>query len=317
MKRKVLLFVICLTIFLLALAACASKTKNLSENTFSLSSLKGEIGAFSAVSPKEDMITLTVPEFSWSQAANAETYTLEVASSDDFDIEDPYYLKKTGIIETHFSVAAALKLKNKTYYWRVYAVNADTERLFSDEVQTFYYKANEQEEVEIDIGYVDDWTVHKDGSKATLGIDKKNFFGNEKEKDSLTVTFEEEDTNRGEGYEDTDGWIVVTKSEEVELYGVDAFYFNFYYAGNDSEIYFRVVDEDNEYWHAPIKLANNAKQTIIIRFDEFTLRTKGGTPIQNQVFNYNYIKSFELVFEKSFGDGVAYFSDLRAINYAK
>ncbi len=315
MKKKILIVVICLLIAVAVLAACSSEKKNLSSNEFQPTSLKGEIGAFSAVSPKDNFVTLTVPEFSWTAASNAETYTLEIASSDEFDAEDKTYFKKTGITTTAFKIGAALKTKNKTYYWRVTAVNSNNTKLFSDEVQSFYYQANLQEEVPIDIAYADEWKVHDVGSKATVAIDKHNFFGTGK--DSLTVKFDEEDTNQGPGFEESDGWIVVTHSRESEFYGVDAFYFNFYYAGNDSEIYFRVVDEDNEYWNAPIKLANNAKQTIIIRFDEFTLRTKGGTPIQNQVFDYNYIKSFELVFEKSFGDGIAYFSDLRAINYAK
>ncbi|MCR4725920.1 MAG: hypothetical protein K5753_01710 [Clostridia bacterium] len=315
MKKKILIVVLCLLAAALVFGACAKEKKDYASNAFNPTEVKGEIGDFSAVSPKDNAVTLTVPVFSWTAANKAETYTLEIASTDEFDPEDKTYFKKIGITTTSFTIGAALKTKNKTYYWRVTAVNSDHSKPFSDEVQSFYYQANMQEEVPIEIAYADEWTVHEVGSKATVGIDKKDFFGNGK--DSLTVKFDEEDTNRGEGFEESDGWIVVTHSHETEFYGVDAFYFNFYYAGNDSEILFRVVDEDNEYWNAPIKLANNAKQTIIIRFDEFTLRTKGGTPIQNQVFDYNYIKSFELVFEKSFGDGIAYFSDLRAINYAK
>ena len=315
MKKKIWIVLLCLLAAACVFAACAKKEKVYSSNEFSPTVQKGEIGDFSAVSPKDNAVTLTVPVFSWTAATKAETYTLEIASTEEFDAEDKTYFKKTGITTTSFTIGAALKTKNKTYYWRVSAVNSDNVKLFSDGVQSFYYQANMQEEVPIEIAYADEWTVHEVGSKATVAIDKKDFFGNGK--DSLTVKFDEEDTNQGEGFEESDGWIVVTHSHETEFYGVDAFYFNFYYAGNDSEILFRVVDEDNEYWNAPIKLANNAKQTIIIRFDEFTLRTKGGTPIQNQVFDYNYIKSFELVFEKSFGDGIAYFSDLRAINYDK
>ncbi len=315
MKKKILLIAFCLLIASLVLASCAGGEKNLSSNDFTAVSVKGEIGDFSAISPKDGMISLSVPEFSWTEAEGAESYVLEIASTEEFAADDAAYLKKTGIVDSHFRIGAAIKTKNKTYYWRVTAVNSNNAKLFSDEVQSFYYQANVQEEVAIDIAYADEWTVHEVGSKATVAIDKKDFFGNGK--DSLTVRFDEEDTNRGTGFEESDGWVVVTHSQEIEFYGVDAFYFNFYYAGNDSEIYFRVVDEDNEYWHAPIKLANNAKQTVIIRFDEFELRTKGGTPILNQVFDYNYIKSFELVFEKSFGDGIAYLSDLRAINYEK
>ena len=322
--KKVLIIISVLILALLVLTACGAKDAGaFGSNNVSYPVVDGAIGDFSAVTPVSEYETFVMPKFSWTAAANADTYELEIASSADFSEEDTVYLLKTGITSTEYILGANLKKSLKKdeegndlpYYWRVYAVNKDYRKLFANEVMTFYYKADVKDEIEMDVIYADEWKVHEVGSQAVVSVDHSDFF--ETGKDSLALSFVSEETNQGEGFEESDGWIVLTHSEEMELSGVDAFYFNFYYAGEDAEVYFRVVDEDNEYWHAPIKLANNAKQTIIIRFDEFTLRTKGMMNVANQVFDYNYLKSFELVFEHSFGDGLALLSDLRLINYEK
>ena len=315
--KKVLFIVICIMLSLLALVGCAEKEKIFASNNVTYPVVSGTLGEFSAITPlkvdEETMLEVyDVPTFSWTASQNADTYELEIASTDSFTDTDTLYYKKIGITSTEFSIGAALKKKNQTYYWRVTAVNSSGHKLLTDDSMCFYYKAKMQDQVEMDVIYSDEWTRHKDGSNAKIEVNKNNFFGTGK--NSLEITFVEEDTNQGAGYELSDGWVVYTHSEEIELYGVDAFYFNFYYAGDDADILFRVVDEDNEYWEAPIKLSNNAKQTIIIHKDQFRLHTKD-TTIANQKFDFNYLKSFEIVFEHSFGDGIAYFSDLRVINY--
>ena len=269
----------------------------------------GAIGAFELTTPAAGESVYALPVFKWTAAQNADTYEFEIASSEEFSqTYDSVYVKKTGITDTQITLTSTIKEKNARYYWRVTAVNADGKK---QSATADFYLAADEREILFDVNYADEWKVHEQGSNATISVDDSDFFGNGK--NSLVVSFVEEDTKRGIPM--SDGWIVVTHSQETEMYGVDAFYFNFYYSGNDADVFLRVVDEDNEYWHAQIKLANNAKQTVIIKFDDFELRTKGGTTIANQVFDYNYIKYVELVFEKSFGDGVAMISDLRAINY--
>ena len=283
------------------------------EANVSLSRKSGEIGAFSLVSPTDGAEFTQVPEFVWQEAPGADSYTLEICSSENYSqAEDKVYVKKTGIVSTAYRLGANLKDKNEFYYWKVTAVNADRSRVCENGGR-FYYKAETSEEIEIDLSFADEWSVHELGSEATVSVDNSDFFGNGKP--SLTVSFVEENTNKGPGNEESDGWIVITNPKEFEMYGVDAFYFNFYYSGNDAEVFIRVIDDDNEYWNAPVKLANNAKQTVIIRFDDFTLRTKGGTTIANRVFDYNHIKGVEFVYEKSFGDGVTYISDLKAVRF--
>ena len=280
----------------------------------------GEIGAFSAVTPANNATLTSIPAFTWTEAENADTYTLEIASNDEFDIADDYYIVKSGITTTTFNLQADFK-KDKHYFWRVTAKNEDHSELISGDALTFFYQATLYDEIPVSIGYADEWKVHEVGSKATVSLDHNSFFGEKgnaedmaAKKDSLRISFDSEDTQRGPEYVESNGWVVVTRSLEAEFYGPDAFYFNFYYSGNDATAYFRLIDEDNEYWYAPIKLAVNAKQTIIMRISDFTLRTKG-TPVVNEQFDYHYLKSMEIVFERVDGDGVAYFGNLKAIKY--
>lgn len=318
MKRKLLAILLSIIGAVSLFGACAKEEvirfDSFGKNEYSTQKITGEIGEFSLLTPEYGANTVTVPTFSWEQATNAETYVLEVCSSQNFSqTEDAVYVRKAGVVTTQFTISAGLKNKDATYYWRVTAVNSTDERLCSQEIGEFYLAADVDEEIAFNIDYADEWVVHKEGSKATVSIDKSNFFGDGN--NALRIAFNEEDTNQG--IPASDGWMVITHQQETELYGVDAFFFNFYYSGQDAKVFIRVVDEDNEYWNAEVKIANNAKQTVIIRFDEFTLRTKGGTTIANQVFDYNFVKYVEFVYEQSFGDGVTYISDLKAISYEK
>ena len=291
------------------------------EVTIASTELTGEIGSFSATTPVNDAVLTAIPAFKWEKAENAETYTLEIASTTEFDIStDEYYIITSGIVSNEFNLQADLK-KDKRYYWRVTAKNKDHQEVIAGDYLTFYYQAILYDEIPISIGYADEWKVHEVGSKATVSLDHNGFFADKTDaadmaakKDSLRISFDSEDTQRGPQYVESNGWVVVTRSLESEFYGPDAFCFNFYYSGNDATAYFRLIDEDNEYWYAPIKIAVNAKQTIIMRLSDFTLRTKG-TPVVNETFDYHYLKSMELVFERVDGDGVAYFGNLKAVKY--
>lgn len=299
-------FIVVLFVILAAsLVSCAAVDRNFVEISVSKNTQKP--GDFGLLTPTAEQSVTYVPTFTWQLSANADSYTFELCSSENFSQkDDDTYIKKTGITSTTYTIGANLSAKETTYFWRVTAVSgggktAKTSSFYLDSVKG---------EVAFPVDYADDWSVHKEGSNATLSVEK-DFFGDEQ--NSLKISFVQEDTKRG--VDSSDGWIVVTKSVESELYGVDSFYFNFYYSGDDAEVMFRVVDDDNEYWQVPVKVARNAKQTVIAKFDEFTLRTKGGTMIANQRFDYNHIRYVELVFEKSFGDGVAVIGNIKAVNY--
>ena len=294
----------------LVLFGCDNGTINTNKVNYVQKS--GAISGFNLQTPADNGIVESIPTFKWDVANNAEHYTLEIASSTNFSqTEDAVYIKKSGITTNEFNIGANLKYKDTTYYWRVLAINADNSKLCNGDYSSFYYKAKSDQEINFDIEYADEWTVHKEGSQADVSIDNNNFFKNNKK--SLVIKFDQEKTNKGTP--SSDGWMVITHQQEVEMYGVNAFFFNFYYSGQNARVFLRAVDEDNEYYNAEIKVANNVKQTIIMKFDEFTLRTKGGTTIANQVFDYNYIKYVEIVFEETFGDGICMISDLKAVNY--
>ena len=316
--KKLLIFLILVSIALVAVACDKAVETDGDLIDFVPAQKSGTIDAFSLTSPVADAVFTSVPTFKWKAAENADSYTLEICTSPEFaystqegnEYIKQSYIKKSGLMNNEFELTANLK-KNTKYYWRVTAVNSNRKKT-SNEVFSFTYNAVEVEEVAVSVGYADEWKVHEAGSKATVTRDQSDFFRNGK--DALRISFDSEDTQRGEQYVSYNGWVVVTRSLETEFYGIDAFYFNFYYAGNDAKAYFRVVDEDNDYWYSEIKISKNARQSVIIPLSDFIHRTNG-VSVGNSVFDYNYLRTVELVFEKVDGDGVAYFGDFRAVKY--
>ena len=280
--------------------------------TIDTSRLSGDIAAFNLTSPGDDFVTGSGFTFTWEAANNAEQYSIEIAETENFyndKLNSKVYVKENNISQNSYDLSYSLPKKDVLYYWRVTALNKDHTRL-SNQVGQFYYKSIKVSEIPIVIEDAQDWAVHKEGSKAEVEIDRNNFFDNGN-KNSLVVSFKKEDTSQGNIK--SDGWIVITKSADMELYGTDAFYMNFYYSGHDSTILIRVLDSDGEYWHQQVRVSNNAKQTIILKYDKFTLRTSG-TNIFNREFDWQRIHYFEIVFEKTFGDGVCMLSDIKAVN---
>ena len=284
---------------------------NLPANTFTPTAVSGELGDFNLVSPHNGMIAENINKFSWEASENADTYTLEICSDPNFvsDNEKIDYYKKDNIHATSFTINSLLRDTDYDYYWRVYAVNS-TGKKESSETFSFHIQAPEVDSVEFDIGEADDWSLHQDGSPAEISIDNSDFFGNGKE--SLVIKFKEEDTNHGSIK--SVGWIIVTRTIEKNTYGADSLFFNMYYSGQDSTIFVRVVDDDNEFWHIPVNVSGNSKQSIVVQFKNFEQRTRDVT-IGNLTFDYNRIKYFEIVFEETFGDGVLLLSDLKAVKY--
>lgn len=279
--------------------------------TITKSTNRNELGDFSLNAPFDGYSGTTIPKFTWEESTNAMLYTLEIASTSNFVTDDPeeIYYKKTNIASTSYEYTGTLPKKDTMYYWKVTANNYSYTKVST--VYSFYFEAVSVSEIKFPIEDPQEYLVHEQGSPAKVGIDNSNFFGNNEP--SLTITFEKEDTNRG--ITTSDGWIVITKAEDKELYGTDALFFNFYYSGNDANVLIRLVDDDGEYWHSQIQVSNNAKQTVLMKFSNFTLR-ESNTTVANRKFNYEHIRYFEIVFEKSFGDGVCMISNIRAVNFA-
>ena len=313
MKKKLL----ALLLLPLLLGGCNGKnTSTYSDESFASASIDhprhtGEIGTFNLLSPENAFNTEGGFTFTWEAADNTDYYALEIASTPGFvsDDEDEVYVRESNLATTEFQLNYSLPKKDILYYWRVSAINKDHKKKCNAD-RNFFYKAANVDEIPIAIEDEQDWVLHKEGSYADISIDRNNFFGNGKE--SLVITFDKEHTCQG--IPKSDGWIVITKTEDRELYGTDAFYFNFYYSGHDATVLVRVLDYDGEYWHQQVQISNNAKQTILARYEDFTLRT-AGTNIFNRVFDWQHIRYFEIVFERTFGDGICIFSDIKAVKF--
>ena len=271
----------------------------------------GDIGDFNLLSPDNGFSTDAGITFTWEEADNCDYYQIEIANTITFSNEFDYevYVKESNIDTTQFVLNYTLPLKDITYYWRVTAVNRNRTKQ-CQEMRNFFYESIKVDEIPIKIEDAQDWVLHKEGSYADISIDRSNFFNNNQ--NSLAIIFDKEHTNQG--IPKSDGWIVVTKSEDRELYGTDAFYFNFYYTGHDATVLVRVLDYDGEYWHKQVQIANNAKQTVLIKYEDFELRTAGGN-VFNRVFDWQHIRYFEIVFERTFGDGICLFSNIKGVKY--
>ena len=306
MKKRFLLFLL----LPLMLSGCTSDISFEHQN-IDHTRKSGEIGAFSLTSPANGFSTGEGFTFEWEEASNADYYQLELASTMNFisDDEDEVYVRESNISINKFDLNYTLPTKDILYYWRVTAINKDhTKRCNSD--GNFFYESADIREIPIEIEDEQDWVLHKEGSYADISIDRNDFFGTGH--NSLAIVFDKEHTLQG--IPKSDGWIVITKSEDRELYGTDSFYLNFYYTGHDATVLIRVLDYDGEYWHNQVQISNNAKQTILMRYSDFTLRT-AGTNIYNRKFDWYHIRYFEIVFERTFGDGVCIVSDIKAVRF--
>ena len=297
----------------LLLTGCNQSKVEESYNTGSIAQARrsGEIGDFALSGPENGFITEGNFTFTWQEASNADFYQIEIASTQSFvnDDEDEVYVKESNLANNLYLLNFSLPKKDIDYYWRVTAVNKDHTKK-GNEVRKFFYKAADEGELEIEIEDPQDWVLHKEGSYADITVDRTNFFNNNK--NSLVITFDKEHTCQG--IAKSDGWIVVTKTEDRQLYGTDAFYFNFYYSGQDATVLVRVLDYDGEYWHKQVQISNNSKQTILVKYEDFELRT-AGTNIFNRKFDWEHIRYFEIVFERTFGDGICAFSNIKAVKF--
>ena len=299
MKKKILLP---LLLAGLILAGCSHAKSEYHEKS-------GDLTSFQLLTPNNESRCSGTISFTWEEVPNATSYSIEISWREDF-YNDPnqVYLKESNIAQPKYDLTYSLPKKDINYWWRVTAENKDHFKISN--TRHFFYESVKSPEIPIVIDDVDDWKVHEEGSQAELSIDRTNFFGNGQP--SLVISFDMEHTKQD--IPSSDGWMVITKAEDRELYGTDAFLFDFYYSGHDATILMRVLDDDGEYWHNEVKVSRNSKQTVVMKYTDFSLRT-AGTNIFNREFDWQRIHYFEIVFERTFGDGVCVVSNIRAVNY--
>ncbi|MCI2111423.1 MAG: hypothetical protein LKK13_03670 [Bacilli bacterium] len=305
MRKHRLFAFLCSLLLALGLASCGEGGGYTSAaNSFDQHSPSGSPGLFSLVSPTLGASLSEVPTFSWNASENATRYMLEIASSENFVSNNNAYVyyKHDYISSTSYSISAELSQKDVTYYWRVTAYCGNASKLCANAF-TFFLKAPDYGEVPFPLGTTGDWSVHKEGAPVGLSMDTSDFFLNGQK--SLAVNFLKEDTQNI-------GWIVLTKTVELDTYGTDAFYLRFFYSGQDAKAYIRLIDNDGEFWKSEIAISNNSKQIVILPFSSFTQTTQLVTTA-NFTFDYFHIKRIELVFEETWGDGVCLVSGLKCV----
>lgn len=291
-------------IMILPLFACQGNAANYEANSFEQSEAGGNLGMFSLTAPNAEARLETVPTFSWTASSNATYYTLEIASTETFIANDStvVYYKHDYISTTSYEILSNLAQRDVTYWWKVTA-HVGAKSLQCNNIFKFFLSSVDLGEVNFALGEASDWSIHSQGNPVALSVDNTNFFANSQ--DSLVIKFEKENTK---GI----GWSVITKTVEKDTYGDDAIYLRFFYSGDDASAYLRLIDNDGEFWRHEIKLANNSKQICILPFSEFEQNTELVT-VSNYHFDYFHIKYMEIVFERTWGDGVALVSEVKAI----
>lgn len=291
-----------LPLLALVLSSCSGGDPVIGSNDFEQTTKSGALGSFSLLAPYYNELIDEVPTFTWESSENAEYYTLEIASTLTFINNDPsvVYYKQDYITAPYFTIKASLNQRDTDYYWRVRARSGGRSKE-CDEVFSFHLSSLDYESVKFPLGKESDWSIHSQGNQCTLDIDKTNFFDNDE--DSLAINFVKENNV---------GWVVVTKTVELDTYGTDAMFLRFFYSGDDAIAYLRLVDVSGGFWRHKIQLANNSKQVILLPFNEFTHDTKD-VDFGSETFNHYRIKYMEIVFEQSWGDGVCLVSEIKAV----
>ena len=127
MKKK--LFAL-LALFTFTISACGGTNKeperkvidfdSLESNEFQTETNTSGLGAFKLLSPFNGAVLDGAPEsYSWNPSSNAETYTLEICSSDSFIsyVDTVDYYSVSNLTETTYSINASLTHKDCWYYW--------------------------------------------------------------------------------------------------------------------------------------------------------------------------------------------------------
>lgn len=92
---------------------------------------KAKPNFFAQMTPDDGEVVTSQPEFTWSKAVGAETYTLTVSKNKD--LSNPI-IKKEGLTDTKYTATESLHLGD-TYYWSVSAVNKNGSVTVSHDVK--------------------------------------------------------------------------------------------------------------------------------------------------------------------------------------
>lgn len=295
MKKKIIVFLLMLALALFAGCAAVSKIP------FEQAVKSGEIGAFAQSGPAEgEVVPSASPTFSWSAAENAETYTLELF--EDENCTQSCY-RKTNISATSFRMQATLTLR-RTYWWKVTAVNSDTEREADNAGSSFLCRLSaEDAQVDIDLGSAEDYTVNGDGMGIDVSLDGEDTLGTGNP--TLKLSYGNNDI----------GWGVVSRVTGFSMWTGDAIKLTFLYTGGDCSFAIRFLEMDSDLWTCRVAApqGKDTVQTLVIPYSAFSLREDES--FGDHEIQFDLINRIDFVVESCYDAGAVYVGDITVVNY--
>ena len=295
MKRIIVIVV--LSLIALLSFGCAAKTNN-----FEQSEKSGAIGAFTQTSPADGALVETAsPAFSWTAAENAETYILEIF--EDEECTDSVY-RKANIAENSFTPSASLALRTE-YFWKVTAVNADTQKEADNAGLSFSCQLSaEDAQVDIDLGSPQDYTVNETGMSVTVSLDTENTLGTGTK--TLKLSYEENSI----------GWGIVSRTVGYSMNAGDAVKFTFLYTGGSASFGIRFLEMDSDLWTCDVTATQGAGvvHTAVVPYSAFALREDES--FGDHAIQFDLVTRIDFMIEQCYDGGSFYIADISSVNYS-
>ena len=295
MKRIIVIVV--LSLIALLSFGCAAASNNFEQNEKS-----GAIGAFTQTSPADGALVETAsPAFSWTAAENAETYILEIF--EDEECTDSVY-RKANIAENSFTLTASLALRTE-YFWKVTAVNADTQKEADNAGLSFSCQLSaEDAQVDIDLGSPQDYTVNETGMPVTVSLDTENTLGTGTK--TLKLSYEENSI----------GWGIVSRTVGYSMNAGDAIKFTFLYTGGSASFGIRFLEMDSDLWTCDVTATEGAGvvHTAVVPYSAFALREDES--FGDHEIQFDLVTRIDFMIEQCYDGGSFYIADVSSVNYS-
>ena len=295
MKR--IIVIVALALLAMLSFGCAAKA-----NEFEQGEKSGAIGAFTQTAPADGALVETAsPAFSWTEAENAETYILEIF--EDEGCTDAVY-RKANIAATSFTPTASLSLRTE-YFWKVTAVNADTQKTADNAGLSFTCQLSaEDARVDIDLGEPQDYTVNETGMPVTVSLDTEDTLGTGKK--TLKLSYEKNSI----------GWGVVSRTVGYSMYAGDAVKFTFLYTGGSASFGIRFLEMDSDLWTCDVTATEGAGvvHTAVVPYSAFALREDES--FGDHTIQFDLVTRIDFMIEQCYDAGSFYIADISAVNYS-
>lgn len=295
-------------IIALTLLACSGTEINLIEE-------KGQVGSFSLASPENETGEIDIkPAFNWSKSENAKTYTLQIATDQDF--EDVIFTR-ASLAQNEFKMSSNL-YNNTQYFWKVTAYGAGDENVINSAIRSFTTKqqaASQEEQV------LDDFESYEyavllqseyyapSGDAGRIDIIENNgesdfafsdFFGTGR---LLEVEYDLH-THKFSNY---------TRNLHRSLLGTDGISFKVGNMGASIKIVLDIFEKNGEGFRASVPVRGIMPYEIKIPYSEFQRHIDAGIPQDGELQIEDIAKfTIAIATDAHTSKGKAYIDDLKA-----